>query len=197
MVKKHKKDGEKNWQDVAKELEGDSKSAEDQAGIQSEEQPPLGDDANQKLAQLEADNVVLKQEILTVRQTSAADMDNLRKRMDKRVTDASQYALSKFFPEMLPIVDSLERGIEECQDVSLDVAKQGMQMTLDMLLNVMDKQGVKVVNPVGEVFNPEQHEAMSMQADKKAKPNTVLQVVQKGYVLHDRLIRPALVIVST
>lgn len=127
-----------------------------------------------------------------------AEMENLRKRQAKELENAHKYALEKFVAELLPIRDSMEMGLAAAQDenIDLDRLKEGMDLTLKMMVGAMDKFDIRQVNPVGEKFNPELHQAMSMQESADVEPNTVLNVVQKGYQLNDRLVRPAFVIVS-
>lgn len=126
-----------------------------------------------------------------------AEMDNLRKRAERDLANAHKFALEKFFGELLPVRDSLEMGIAAAVD-GIDPAKlrEGSELTLRMLETAMDKFGLVEVNPQGERFNPEQHEALAMAPVPGAEPNTIVQVVQKGYVLNERLVRPAKVIVA-
>lgn len=128
-----------------------------------------------------------------------AEIDNLHKRNQRDLENAHKYALEKFAAELLPVRDSLEMGISAAaQGQSIDPAAliEGSELTLKMLGNAMEKFGVTEVNPQGERFNPQFHEAMSIQPRADVEPNTVVTVVQKGYLLNDRLIRPAMVIVS-
>lgn len=128
-----------------------------------------------------------------------AEIDNLRKRGQRDLENAHKYALEKFAGELLPVRDSLEMGIAAAaQGQNVDPAKliEGSELTLKMLGSAMEKFGVTEVNPQGERFNPQFHEAMSIQPRADVEPNTVVTVVQKGYLLNDRLIRPAMVIVS-
>lgn len=128
-----------------------------------------------------------------------AELDNLRKRNQRDLESAHKYALEKFAGELLPVRDSLEMGIAAAaQGQNIDPAKliEGSELTLKMLGSVMEKFGITEVNPQGERFNPQFHEAMSIQPRTDVEPNTVVTVVQKGYLLNDRLIRPAMVIVS-
>jgi molecular chaperone GrpE len=128
-----------------------------------------------------------------------AEIDNLHKRNQRDLESAHKYALEKFAAELLPVRDSLEMGIAAAaQGQSIDPAKliEGSELTLKMLGNAMEKFGVTEVYPQGERFNPQFHEAMSIQPRADVEPNTVVTVVQKGYLLNDRLIRPAMVIVS-
>lgn len=127
-----------------------------------------------------------------------AEMENLRKRSERDLQNAHKYAVEKIAKELLPVHDSLEMGISAAAEAH-DVAKllEGSEMTLKMLNSAMDKTGIVEIAPEkGEKFDPDQHQAMAMQPVEGAEPNTVLQVVQKGYTLNDRLIRPAMVIVA-
>jgi molecular chaperone GrpE len=126
-----------------------------------------------------------------------AEMDNMRKRNERDLANAHKFALEKFASELLPVKDSLEMGLLAADD-SVDVAKlkEGSELTLKMLSNALEKYNINEINPLNESFNPEYHEAISMQERGDVAPNTVVTVVQKGYLLNDRLIRPAMVIVS-
>ena len=126
-----------------------------------------------------------------------ADIDNLRKRNERDLANAHKFALEKFAVDLLPVKDSLEMGLAAAGE-NADIArlKEGGELTLKMLASAMDKYNIKEINPLNEIFNPEYHEAMSMQEREDVAPNTVVTVVQKGYLLNGRLIRPAMVIVS-
>jgi len=128
-----------------------------------------------------------------------AEMDNLRKRTTRDIEHAHKYALEKFVNELLPVIDSLELGISAAEDSSGDEAgslREGMELTLKKFQDVMSKFGVEPINPQGEKFNPEMHEAVSMQESNEYESNTVMSVVQKGYTLNDRLVRAAMVVVA-
>lgn len=127
-----------------------------------------------------------------------AEMENIRRRGQRELENAHKYALEKFAVELLPVRDSLELGFDVAAGENVDVKglREGTELTLKMLSTAMDKFGVTLVDPTGEPFNPEFHEAMTMQPAADVAPNTVLTVVQKGYLLNDRVIRPAKVIVS-
>ncbi len=128
-----------------------------------------------------------------------AELDNLHKRGVRDLENAHKYALEKFAGALLPVRDSLEMGIAAAsQGQNIDPAKliEGSELTLKMLAGVLEKFGITEVNPQGERFNPQFHEAMSIQPRADLEPNTVVAVMQKGYLLNDRLIRPAMVIVS-
>jgi molecular chaperone GrpE len=126
-----------------------------------------------------------------------ADMENLRKRNERDLANAHKFALEKFASALLPVKDSLEMGLLAAVE-NTDVTRlvEGSELTLKMFTSAMEKFNVKEVSPLNEKFNPEYHEAMSMQERDDVAPNTVVTVVQKGYTLNDRLIRPAMVIVS-
>jgi molecular chaperone GrpE len=129
-----------------------------------------------------------------------ADLENSRRRFERDLTNAYRYAVDKLVAELLAVVDSLERGLEiKSSDENQELVTKmqaGMKLTLDLLLKTLQKYDVSQINPLGEVFNPTQHEAIAVQDDPEAAPNTVLKVVQKGYLLKDRLLRPALVVVK-
>ena len=125
-----------------------------------------------------------------------ADIDNLRKRKERDVASAHKFALEKFAADLLPVRDSLEMGLAAADGADVAKLKEGSELTLKMLASAMDKYNIKEINALNEKFNPEYHEAMSMQEREDVAPNTVVTVVQKGYLLNDRLIRPAMVIVS-
>ena len=127
-----------------------------------------------------------------------AEMDNMSKRLRRDVEHAHKFAIEKLINELLPVWDSLEMGLDHAGGGSIDPdkLKEGHEMTLRMLAKVMEKFNVIPIDPVGEVFNPELHEAMTMQPSDAVDANCVLTVIQKGYLLNDRLIRPAMVVVS-
>ncbi len=129
-----------------------------------------------------------------------AELENLRKRSQRELESAHKYALERFVQELLPVKDSLEMGLAAAREVGGEEAagklEEGTELTLKMLQTVLEKFGVKEIDPQGEPFDPELHQAMSAVPSEDADPNTVLNVMQKGYLLNDRLIRPALVVVS-
>jgi molecular chaperone GrpE len=129
---------------------------------------------------------------------SQAELENLRRRAEREVQNAHKYGAEKFITELLPIMDSMELGLAAVngQDDNITRLLEGMELTLKMFRDAMSKFGVTVLDPQGESFNPEFHQAMSMQETAEIEPNTVMAVMQKGYVLNDRLIRPAMVMVS-
>ncbi|MCK7582788.1 MAG: nucleotide exchange factor GrpE [Chromatiales bacterium] len=127
-----------------------------------------------------------------------AELENLRRRHTQELEKAHKFALDGFVRELLQVRDSLELGCNAAQEAGADVDKlrEGTELTLKLLGDVMEKFGVGVVDPIDQPFDPEFHQAMSMQPREDVPPNTVVLVIQKGYTLNGRLARPALVMVS-
>ncbi len=126
---------------------------------------------------------------------SKAEVENAKRRADKSVENAHKFALEKFGMELLAVKDSLELGLSaEVSDA--DKLKEGTELTLKMLTQAMEKFDIHEVNPLGETFDPNLHQAMTMQETSEYEPNTVMAVMQKGYILNDRLLRPAMVMVA-
>ncbi|CAK0755658.1 Protein GrpE [Gammaproteobacteria bacterium] len=129
-----------------------------------------------------------------------AELENVRRRAERDVENAHKFALERFAMELLPVKDSLELGLSAVAETTAaaDVTKlrEGIDLTLKMLTTAMGKFSIREINPVNERFNPERHQAMTVQPSAAVPPNTVLMVYQKGYTLNERLIRPAMVIVS-
>lgn len=125
-----------------------------------------------------------------------AELDNVRRRSEREIANAHRYGLEKLLSSLLPVVDSIEEALR-LADLHADTAMhQGLELTMKLFLDVLAKYDVQQLDPQGEVFDPQQHEAMSMQTSADAANNTVLVVFQKGYKLSDRIIRPARVIVA-
>ena len=127
-----------------------------------------------------------------------AEMDNLRKRQARELENAHKFALERFVNALLPVRDSMEMGLGAASEEGADVAKlrEGAELTLKLMADVMAKFDVVQIDPLGEPFNPELHQAMSMTPRRDVPPNAVVFVVQKGYTLNGRLVRPAMVMVS-
>ncbi len=127
-----------------------------------------------------------------------AQLDNLRKRHERELENAHKFALERFVNELLPVRDSMEMGLAAAQEESstIDHLREGTALTLKLFSDVMEKFNVVQIDPEGQPFDPELHQAMSMQRRSDVPPNTVVVVVQKGYTLNGRLVRPAMVIVS-
>ncbi len=128
---------------------------------------------------------------------TAAELDNIRKRAARDVDQAHKYALEKFALELLPVRDSLELAAASGATVDAVALAAGQEATLKLLARAFEKFALQVIDPVGVPFDPERHEAMVMQPSATAEPGSVLQVVQRGYELNGRLLRPARVIVAS
>ncbi len=124
-----------------------------------------------------------------------AEMENLRRRTQKDLENAHKFGNEKLVSELLPIMDSMELGlaVEEASEESL---REGMSLTANMVSQLFEKFNIESINPLNEKFDPELHQAMSMQPTDEFEPNTVISVMQKGYLLNGRLVRPAMVMVS-
>jgi len=162
---------------------------EESAAQESEgsESVPASEELQRELA--EARDAVLR---------TQAEMQNLRRRTERDVENAHKFALERFVGELLPVVDNLERGLAAFQSAHEEhtALSEGVELTLKNLLDVLRKFQVEPVDPKGQPFNPELHEAMSAVPNPEVEPNTVIDVFQKGYQLNGRLIRPAMVVVS-
>ncbi len=146
-----------------------------------------------ELAAAVAEVESLKDQMLRIQ----ADAQNVRRRAEQDVEKAHKFGVEKFANEMLPIMDSLERAIEAFgDDEALASMREGVEMTMNMFLSGLEKFKMEQVNPLGEAFDPALHQAMSMVEAADAEPNSVIAVMQKGYTLHGRLVRPAMVVVA-
>lgn len=125
-----------------------------------------------------------------------AEMDNIQRRTKRDIENAYKFSLEKFIKELLPVKDSLEAALELATAKEHDPALSGIKMTLKQLQNLLEKNGVKSVEPAGKPFDSHFHEAMLAEESDEFAPNIIIKVLQKGYLLHERLIRPALVVVA-
>ncbi|MBI2786178.1 MAG: nucleotide exchange factor GrpE [Legionella longbeachae] len=125
-----------------------------------------------------------------------AELDNVRRRAEREVANAHRYGVEKLLTGLLPVIDSLEQALQlaiKSEDLAM---REGLELTLKLFVDALQKYDVQQIDPMGLPFDPQQHEAMSMQDAPGVEPNTVLAVFQKGYQLSDRVIRPARVVVS-
>lgn len=184
------KDQDQTVAEGAIEITGEVESAPEQTATEAqtpEELTLLLEDARAK-ADSHWDQLVRTQ----------AQMDNLRKRHERDLENAHKFALERFVNELLPVRDSLEMGLVAAgeEGSTIDHLREGTELTLKLFSDVMEKFNIEQINPEGEPFNPELHQAMSMMPRADVPPNTVVLVVQKGYTLNGRLVRPAMVMVS-
>lgn len=163
--------------------------------IQNELPAPTYEELQQMLTEAQAKAEEHWNQVLRVQ----AESDNSRRRAERDVENAHKYALERFVNELLPVKDSLEMGEAAASAEGADLAKvrEGLEFTGKMLAAAVAKFGVVELNPMGEKFNAERHQAMAMQDLPDAIPNTVVAVYQKGYQLNDRLVRPAMVVVAS
>lgn len=184
-------------QENEQELEQPEQVVEDAAEAEvleiSEEQQRIVE-LESALAKAEATILEQKDGVLRAK----ADMENARRRAEGEVAKARKFALEKFAGELLPVADNLERALQmaDTENESLKPMIDGVDITLKSFFGTIDKFGLKVIDPQGETFNPEQHQAMSMQENADLPANTVMAVMQKGYEINGRLLRPAMVMVS-
>jgi molecular chaperone GrpE len=126
-----------------------------------------------------------------------AEMENLRKRLARDADKARKFALERMMKDMLQVSDSMERGLTAADETAtVESLREGQELTLKMFTKVLRDHHLEVIDPTGQTFDPEWHEAVTVLPSAEVDENTVLEVLQKGYRLHDRLIRPAMVVVS-
>lgn len=178
--------------------EAQAAEAESSSETEVEETAHEGQEETQELTKLLEDARTKADNHWDQLMRTRAELENIRKRNQRDLENAHKFALEKFSTDLLQVWDSLELGHQAAQDDQVDVDKlrEGTELTLKLLVDVMNKYGIEQVDPEGEAFNPEYHQAMSMQERDDVAPNTVVAVVQKGYLLNDRLLRPAMVMVS-
>ena len=184
---------EENIESAEQEVEVKEGQGEDSPEVENQ-QAELDAETLQQLLEKEKEQSLANRDAALRAQ---AEMENLRKRTTRDIENAHKFALEKFVNELLPIIDSLELGLSAAEKAeNVDDLLEGMNLTLKMFSSALDKFGVKTIDPQGEKFNPEQHEAVSMQEIEGSEPNTVVSVMQKGYELNGRLVRPAMVMVA-
>lgn len=173
--------------EAASEIEGEEAEQE-----LLEEEQQSDDDQIEKLEQqvAEANDNVLRVQ---------AEMQNLRRRSERDVENAHKFALDKFSADLLPVVDNLERALAaiDSDDDSQKAIAEGIELTLKSFLDVLKRFKIEAVDPAGQPFDADLHQAVSMVPNPELEPNTVMDVFQKGYTLNGRLIRPAMVVVSS
>ena len=185
---------------VETEAKNEDLAADD---VTTEEQPP-----HTELAGHEATIEELKASLAQVEQKAQenwdkavraqAEMENLKRRTQKDLEDAHKFAITAFAKELLTVLDSMELGLQAASGDSPEVQKfrEGSELTIKQFETVFAKFNITTIDPAGQPFNPEHHQAMVMQATEGVEPNTVVNVFQKGYLLNGRLLRPAMVVVA-
>lgn len=179
-----------------KEVDAADDLQDDQVDL-SRNSEEAGHDVAVLLAQIE----VLKNEAAQAQEQvlrASAELQNIRRRAEQDIEKAHKFALEKFVGDMLPVADNLERSIEAAKGdtVNFETVLEGVELTLKALLDGLKRHKVEAIDPHGEPFDPQLHQAMSMVPDPNVEPNTVINVFQRGYTLNGRLVRPAMVVVS-
>jgi len=175
--------------------------AEDQVDAELDATAESISQEQQKINDLELTLSAVKSTVLDQKDSvirAKAEVDNIRRRSAQEVEKARKFALEKFASELLPVIDNLERAIANInvEDETQKAIAEGVELTLQSFTAAMTKFGVQAIDPQDQPFNPEFHQAMSMQEVTDVEPNTVIAVMQKGYELNGRLIRPAMVMIS-
>ncbi|PID61420.1 MAG: nucleotide exchange factor GrpE [Gammaproteobacteria bacterium] len=192
---------------VSNPLIADDYAALDESFVSVDEAPITDEstDAAQQLAELQQQlqaATAKAEENWNLFLAARAEADNIQKRAERDVSKAHKYALEKFIPELLTVKDSIELGTKAAKESpdanteQLGKFIEGSEMAITMFADVLAKAGVTMIDPQGEIFNPELHQAMTMIPNPALPANTIMEVVQKGYTLNERLLRPAMVIVS-
>ena len=168
----------------------------------------VGDVVDETVATEATEEINLEAELATAKVAASdnwdklllakAEVENIRRRAQKDIEKAHRFSIEKFAEDMLPVVDSLEMGLAATSesDIGIVALKEGMELTYKQLISSLEKSGVVQVDPEGEVFSPDFHQAISVVPSPDHAPNTVTQAFQKGYTLNGRLLRPAMVIVT-
>ncbi|POU68941.1 nucleotide exchange factor GrpE [Pantoea sp. PSNIH4] len=164
----------------------------------AEAEAEVVDPRDERIAQLEEQLAGLQNGVRDAQLRAQAEIENIRRRTEQDVKKAHKFALEKFANELLPVIDSLERALEvaDKNNPELSAMIEGIELTLKSLLAAVRKFGVEVVGETNVPFNPDVHQAMSMMESDEVAPNHVMMVMQRGYTLNGRLLRPAMVAVA-
>ena len=194
MSKKKPKEDLSNNPDKWRQLAEEASSETEENQPEEDTIFPTDNESNDQLMAMEKKLNEYKEQVMR----SHAEMENLRRRAERDVANAHKYSTEKLIADLLPIADSMIRGLEtpESKDPHVKGMREGIVLTIDLLNKTLSKHGVTVIDPKpGEPFNPDLHEAMSAIQDPAAKPNTIVKVMQQGYQLNGRVLRAAMVIV--
>jgi molecular chaperone GrpE len=182
-------------EDQREELETSDQFQDSASEESSEDQAPSEDDAVESEDRLVAE--VEKYKDIALR--AEAEMQNLRRRAERDVQNAHKYGIERLLQNLLPVLDSLEKAIEVSEAAASDdddPQLEGIRLCSKLFVDVLTREGVEALDPLGEPFDPNLHEALSMIENPDLEPNSVMTVIQKGYRLNERLVRPAKVMVS-
>ena len=179
--------------EIASEEQAENKPAGENAAEKLEGAGQTGEDIKSLLEQTEKEKQDLYDRLLR----STADFDNFRKRVSREKDELIRYGNEKLARELLPVVDNFERALQQAENSPDNKAlREGIEMILKQFITVLDKFGVKYFTSVGQPFDPNKHEAMVHQESSEHEENAVISEFQKGYYLHDKLLRPAMVVVA-
>ena len=175
---------------------------------EAEEKAHLEDVVPEAAAEKDETDETIEQQLLKAQETIKdywdqmmrlrAEIENNRKRAQRDVENAHKYTLKGFIENLLPVIDSMEMGqaAAGADNATLESIREGSELTISLFVQVLEKNGLERVDPIGEKFDPEKHQAISMIEAGDAESNTVVEVMQKGFLLNDRLVRPAMVVVA-
>lgn len=187
--------------EATEELTAEEQAAEE--GSAAQDAADASEDAAEAAEDIEGAEVTLdhlKDELAAAKDAAlraAAEAQNARRRAEQDVEKARKFALERFAGDLLPVVDNLERALAAAAEApEANAIAEGVDLTLRSLMETLSKNGIEAVDPMGEPFDPQLHQAMTMVPNPDMEPNTVMDVMQKGYTLSGRLIRPAMVVVS-
>jgi molecular chaperone GrpE len=179
---------------AAPEAETAPSAQDEEGGGDNDDAGDAGQSPEDEVASLQAELAALKDSALRAQ----ADAQNTKRRAEQDIEKARKFALEGFAKELLPVVDNLERALEATRggDAAVQAIAEGVELTLKSFLDALRKFHIEPVDPQGEPFDPNLHQAMSMVENAEVEPNSVIAVMMKGYTLNGRLLRPAMVMVS-
>ncbi len=193
-------EGNNTTEDLPEEVTGEEQgelTSEDESQDEQKTEVPLSDMTKDQLIEKISEVQALADHNLDNYLRSQAEMENMKKRFQKDKQELVKYGNEALTKQLLPVADNLEKALAHSRDENaLEALREGVDLTLKGLINVLEKAGVETVKAVGAPFDPNFHEAVSEQADEEAAPGAVLMELQKGYLLNQRLIRPAMVVVN-
>lgn len=194
MANEEKQDAQESAEQAEQYAEQQGEAPETEANAADGQAEDSVESLKSKVATLSDAMDAAKEQVLRFQ----AEAQNARRRAEQDIEKAHKFGQEKLVVDLLPVVDNLERALEnlDMDNPDFKAVIEGIQLTHKSFVDVLAKNKVEPVNPKGEPFDPELHQAMSMQANPDVEPNTVLEVFQKGYTLHGRLVRPAMVVVS-
>ncbi|NAW68416.1 nucleotide exchange factor GrpE [Vibrio sp. V26_P1S5P106] len=201
MSNEENKIKEEELQQEAVDVEAEIVGSDEDIDWNQDVEPEELSEQESKIAQLEAALLASEARVKEQQESvlrARADVENMRRRSEQEIDKARKYALGRFVEELLPVLDNLERAIQavDNENEAIKPFLEGVELTHKTFVDAVAKFGVTVINPEGEAFNPEYHQAMSIQESPDHQSNTVMFVMQKGYELNGRVVRPAMVMVA-